>query len=358
MKDEQLAKSLSPRPATAWNRSPRACSAGKASAGKLLTDQQLYDRFNSLARRIEKLAANLEQGQGSAGQFLQNKQLYENMNGAASELKALIAEIRKDPKKYLNVRVSIFLRLGEHNMARDDDGAAGNGRHGVRARGGHRRGGGAADGAGHRRRDAAGAGGQSARRARARERSRPAGARVREPAEGNAVARPSIAAARRTSRRAPASRVRRPAVETPVTSGWSDVFLGVIAVATLVMALIQIGAIIAALRLARQAQEMIQSVQRDVRPLIAKANAIAEEASRTVALATAQAQKVDRLVTDLSRRVDETAGVLQQAIVTPAREGLAIVAALKAGLGALRGLRELQPRHGRQADEEDPLFIG
>jgi len=143
-----------------------------------------------------------------------------------------------------------------------------------------------------------------------------------------------------------------------VTNGWSDVSLGVIAVATLVMALIQVGAIIAALRLARQAQQVIQSVQQDVRPLIARANAMAEEASRTIALATAQAQKVDRLVTDLSRRVDETAGVLQEAIITPAREGLAIIAALKAGLGALRGLRELQPAQGRQAEDEDPLFIG
>jgi phospholipid/cholesterol/gamma-HCH transport system substrate-binding protein len=81
---------------------------GEGSAGKVLTDQQLFDRFNMLAGRIEKLAANLESGQGSAGQFLQNKQLYENMNGAAGELKALIEEIKKDPKKYLNVRVSIF----------------------------------------------------------------------------------------------------------------------------------------------------------------------------------------------------------------------------------------------------------
>ncbi len=143
-----------------------------------------------------------------------------------------------------------------------------------------------------------------------------------------------------------------------MTSGWSDVFLGVIAFATLVMALVQIGAIIATLRLARQAQEVIASVQRDLKPLVAKASAIAEEASRTVALATAQAQKVDRVVTDLSRRVEETAQLLQEAIVRPAREGMAIVAAIKAGLGALRGLRELHPRHGRQADEEDPLFIG
>jgi hypothetical protein len=143
-----------------------------------------------------------------------------------------------------------------------------------------------------------------------------------------------------------------------VINGWSNVFLAAIAAATLIMALIQIGAIIAALRLARQAQQVIQSVQQDVRPLIARAHAIAEEASRTVALATAQAQKVDRLITDVSRRVDETAGVLQEAIITPAREGLAIVAALKAGLGALRGLRDMHHRHGRQAEEEDPLFIG
>ena len=143
-----------------------------------------------------------------------------------------------------------------------------------------------------------------------------------------------------------------------MTGGWSGVFLGVIAFATLIMALIQIGAIIAALRLARQAQEVITSVQRDIRPLILKANAIAEEASRTLALATAQAQKVDRVVTDLSRRVEETAGILQEAIVKPAREGMAVVAAIKAGFGALRGLRQFPDRHGRQADEEDPLFIG
>jgi hypothetical protein len=49
---------------------------------------------------------------------------------------------------------------------------------------------------------------------------------------------------------------------------------------------------------------------------------------------------------------------VQDAIVTPAREGLAIVAAVRATLTALRGFRALAPRHGRQAEEEDPLFIG
>ncbi|HJR58439.1 MAG TPA: DUF948 domain-containing protein [Vicinamibacterales bacterium] len=139
---------------------------------------------------------------------------------------------------------------------------------------------------------------------------------------------------------------------------WSGLFLGVIAVATLLMALVQVGAIIAVLRLARQAQEVVASLQRDVKPLLAKATDMAEEASRTVSLATVQAQKVDKLVTDLTRRVDETSALVQQAIVTPAREGMAVVAAVKAALGVFRGIGEFRGRPGRPVDEDDPLFIG
>ncbi len=139
---------------------------------------------------------------------------------------------------------------------------------------------------------------------------------------------------------------------------WSVAFLGVIAASTLLMALIQVGAIIVVARLARQVQQLMTSVQQEVQPLIVRAHALADDATRTVALATAQAQKVDTLVTDLARRVEETAAVVQHAIVTPAREGMAMVAALKAGFAALRGFRDMRRRHGRHADEEDPLFIG
>lgn len=107
IQDDRLAKSLT----SATNNLDQVTgrmSRGEGTAGKLLTDQQLYDRFNSVAGRIDKLTADLQQGEGAAGQLLQNKQLYENMNGAANELRGLIADIRKDPKKYLNVRVSIF----------------------------------------------------------------------------------------------------------------------------------------------------------------------------------------------------------------------------------------------------------
>ena len=138
---------------------------------------------------------------------------------------------------------------------------------------------------------------------------------------------------------------------------WSNLFLATIAVATLIMAIVQIGAIVVASRVARQTQQMLSAIQADIRPLIAKASAVADEASRAAALASAQMQKIDALVTDLSRRVDETTTIVQQAIVTPAREGIAVLAAVKAGLAALRGIGDLR-RGSSRAEEEDPLFIG
>ena len=139
---------------------------------------------------------------------------------------------------------------------------------------------------------------------------------------------------------------------------WSEIFLGVIALATLIMAVIQIGAIVAAARIAKQAQQTLTTVQQELRPLVSKAQAVAEEASRTAAVARVQAEKMDKLLSDLAVRVDYTSGVVQDAIVRPARESMAVVAAIKATLGALRGFRDVRPRHGRHAEEEDPLFIG
>jgi phospholipid/cholesterol/gamma-HCH transport system substrate-binding protein len=107
LNDDALAKSLASTSSHIEQVTGRL-TRGEGTAGKLLTDKELYDRFNTLAARFEALASNLQKGQGTAGQLLHDKQLYENMNAAASEIRQLIGDIRKDPRKYLNVRVSIF----------------------------------------------------------------------------------------------------------------------------------------------------------------------------------------------------------------------------------------------------------
>ena len=107
LKDEALAKSLTSASANVDQVSARL-NRNDNTIGRLLTERELYDKFNSLTTRIDTLTDSLQKGEGSAGQLLKDKQLYENMNAAASELRQLIGDIRKDPRKYLNVRVSIF----------------------------------------------------------------------------------------------------------------------------------------------------------------------------------------------------------------------------------------------------------
>jgi phospholipid/cholesterol/gamma-HCH transport system substrate-binding protein len=81
---------------------------GEGTAGKLLTDREMYDHLNSLTNRVDDLIAGLNEGRGTAGQLLHDQRLYDNMNRAATELRDLLADVRKDPKKYLRVSVSIF----------------------------------------------------------------------------------------------------------------------------------------------------------------------------------------------------------------------------------------------------------
>ena len=83
-------------------------SRGEGTAGKLITERELYDRLNSMSERLDKVVTGLQQGEGTAGQLLHDKQLYENMNSAVGELRQLVRDIRADPRKFLNVRVSLF----------------------------------------------------------------------------------------------------------------------------------------------------------------------------------------------------------------------------------------------------------
>ena len=107
LNDPTLAKNLTGTSANLESISGRIKS-GDGTIGKLINEDDVYKRIESLTNRFDTLAERLNTGQGTAGQLLQDKQLYENMNQAASELRGLIGDIRKDPKKYLNVKVSIF----------------------------------------------------------------------------------------------------------------------------------------------------------------------------------------------------------------------------------------------------------
>jgi hypothetical protein len=145
-------------------------------------------------------------------------------------------------------------------------------------------------------------------------------------------------------------------------SEWSPVFAGVIAVSVLTMAVIQVGALIVGARLARRLLRLADRVERQVDPLFAQLQTVGAEAARASALAAQQVERADRLFADMSARIEETATVVQSAVLTPARESLAVMAGLKAAFSSLRGLRDAalggRPPHRSGAEDDGPLFIG
>jgi phospholipid/cholesterol/gamma-HCH transport system substrate-binding protein len=107
MNDPAMAKNLTAVTANFESLSARL-NQGQGTMGKLMTEDLLYQRLNAVTTNLERLTANLNQGQGTMGQLMNDKQLYDNMNKTINEMQSLLADIRKDPKKFLTFRVSIF----------------------------------------------------------------------------------------------------------------------------------------------------------------------------------------------------------------------------------------------------------
>jgi hypothetical protein len=137
----------------------------------------------------------------------------------------------------------------------------------------------------------------------------------------------------------------------------NDVFLGVIAVATLAIAIAQIGVMVVAGRLARRVERLAEQVDRDLKPIFGHLNAIGRDASRAAALATAQMERADQLFSDLVVRIELTLNSLQTAIGAPAREGRALLTGLRAAIQALRELRQEGRARQSRSEDEDALFI-
>jgi phospholipid/cholesterol/gamma-HCH transport system substrate-binding protein len=107
LQDDSMARSLSSM-STSLDAITGRINRGEGSAGKFINDDQLYTRLNSMADRLDRVMATIQNGDGTAGRLLQDKQLYENMNGTMMEIRNLVANINKDPRKYLNMKVSLF----------------------------------------------------------------------------------------------------------------------------------------------------------------------------------------------------------------------------------------------------------
>jgi phospholipid/cholesterol/gamma-HCH transport system substrate-binding protein len=95
---------------------------GRGTAGKLLRDEKLYDdarealaRFNTTAARVDLILSDAQGGRGTIGKLLTDDTLYNSANLTAFNIATftgegtkLLDDFRKNPKKYLSIKLSIF----------------------------------------------------------------------------------------------------------------------------------------------------------------------------------------------------------------------------------------------------------
>lgn len=95
---------------------------GKGTAGRLFKDEKLYgdtrdaiNRFNAMTARIDSLISDAQGGKGTIGRLITDETLYNSINQTANNVATftgegtkLLDDFRKNPKKYLRIKLAIF----------------------------------------------------------------------------------------------------------------------------------------------------------------------------------------------------------------------------------------------------------
>jgi len=82
--------------------------AGKGTLGKLATDETLYNKLRETSTNLAEATSKLNKENNTAGKLFNDPQLYDNLTGLSADMRTLISEFRKNPKKFLSIRLSFF----------------------------------------------------------------------------------------------------------------------------------------------------------------------------------------------------------------------------------------------------------
>jgi len=82
--------------------------AGKGTIGKLYTDDTLYNKLRDTSTNLSEATSKLNKDNNTAGKLFNDPQLYDNLTGLSGDMRSLISDFRKNPKKFLSIRLSFF----------------------------------------------------------------------------------------------------------------------------------------------------------------------------------------------------------------------------------------------------------
>jgi phospholipid/cholesterol/gamma-HCH transport system substrate-binding protein len=81
---------------------------GKGTLGKLVTDDSLFAQYKQAGENLTTATAKLNSNEATLGKFFDDPKFYDNFTGLAGDMRLLVGDFRKDPKKFLHVKFSVF----------------------------------------------------------------------------------------------------------------------------------------------------------------------------------------------------------------------------------------------------------
>lgn len=95
LKDEDLYNKLTAT-ATELQKIVAQVNTGKGTLGRLLKDETLYEEIRTPIKRVDDILAEIQQGQGTAGKLLKDSALYDETRQTIADLRKLVdTDIRK-----------------------------------------------------------------------------------------------------------------------------------------------------------------------------------------------------------------------------------------------------------------------
>jgi hypothetical protein len=146
---------------------------------------------------------------------------------------------------------------------------------------------------------------------------------------------------------------------------WAVVFMGVVAVGSLVQTLFVVALALAVQRLARRVDDIHDRFERELRPSLEGISRISRNLAEMSDLATLQARRIDGVLADTIDKIEDATGHLRRFLLRPLgplAEVAAVIKSVRRGLDVYHRLRGLDspkrvPRRRMAAGEDEHLFI-
>ena len=133
----------------------------------------------------------------------------------------------------------------------------------------------------------------------------------------------------------------------------STFLLSVIAVATVIMAVVQIGVVLFTSRLAKRVNRLVDVIEREIKPTLARVDAVSSDVARVTSLASNQAKRLDQIASHLIEKIDEILTVADRSVFAPLKQGAGFLFGLRAALLAFRD-ESTQSQPPTDSDESSP----